>query len=390
MEISLLEILGTLFGLIRGFAALFAVLWAGATLIMAVVGRLIGLDHKTVKNLASNSWYSIILGGLGCTLGGPYPDLLGFSPMKSAGLLILAVGVNFLASKLIPGKPKPTPGKAGASTWAMARRRKIIAVSVLLGVGFFLMGALVLFTENKALMMRIGGAGILVVLLLVRLSFDLLDTLTRKLEKEARRAEQGAEAEEQVGQILEELGEGVFVLHDIESPYGNIDHLVITRKGQIFVLETKSHRGKVSVSENKLLLNGHPMEKDPIGQVLHNLFWLKDRLRETMGLEPRIKGLVVFSRAFVPEPLIVKGVQVINIRNLERTLRAEGPGNPEIWEARERIREVLSLSQRKFEPPSEESALELRSFKWAILLVLILLVLIVYGVLGVLIFRTYF
>lgn len=391
MDISLLELLGTLFGLIRGIAVLCAALWASAELITAVWGRLRGLDPKNrywrkVKNLSSNALYCLILGGLGCILGGSYPDLLGFSLTTSAGLFILAVIINFLAYMLIPKEPKPAPGEAGASTWAMARRRRLIAMVMLLGVGSFMIAASIFLVENKIL----AGGTLLIMLLLLRFGLDFLDALSRKMEKEARRAERGAVAEERVGQVLEELGEDVFVLHDIESPYGNIDHLAITREGKIFVIETKSHRGKVSASENKLLLNGHPMEKDPISQVLRNLFWLKSKLREAMELEPRINGLVVFSRAFVPEPLTVRGVQVVNIRDLERVLRVEGQGDPGIWEARERIREVLGLSQGKIEPPLEASTLSLQRFKMIILLALALLTLAVYSVLAWLIFKTYF
>lgn len=397
MNVSLMEVLGAVFGIIKGIVSIAASFWAGMALILTVFGRVAGTHFKDrywrkVNNALASALMLIIFGVIGCILGNSYVDLLGFSTATAAGILLLASAAVFLTFLLIPRKPKPAPGQAGVSTWGLARRRKLISLVTFLGGSLILIGILIFFGENAAL---IGGAGLLVLLILVRLGFNFLDTLYRQMDQEAHRAERGAEAEEQVGQVLEGVGEDIFVLHDVKSPYGNIDHLAITREGRIFLLETKSHRGRVSVSGNQLLLNGHPMEKDPISQVLRNLFWLKDQFHRLVGIEPQIEGMVVFSRAFVPEPLTVRGVRVLNIRSLEQALRAGGRGNPEIWEARERIREAFRYPVEL--PPQERAELQeerlifgLTGFQILVLLLLALLALGVYGLLGFILLKSYF
>ncbi|WP_322802169.1 nuclease-related domain-containing protein [Thermoflexus sp.] len=218
----------------------------------------------------------------------------------------------------------------------MRRKRTLMAVT--LGGSLLLIAAALLLGEGRA--PGIGRAGWLALALMIRLGSDLLDRIARRGERAVRRAERGAYAEEQVGRILEERGDGFLVIHDLESPYGNIDHLVITREGRIFLLETKSHPGRITADGERLLRNGRPIEKDPIQQVLRNIRWLKGQLRERIGREPWIEGVVVFSRAFVPADLVVRGVRVQNIRYLRQTLQMAGRGDPALWEARERIRQV--------------------------------------------------
>jgi hypothetical protein len=46
----------------------------------------------------------------------------------------------------------------------------------------------------------------------------------RKLKEEAR-AIRGAKAEEAIGELLANLSGDYYVLNDIVSPYGNIDHI---------------------------------------------------------------------------------------------------------------------------------------------------------------------
>jgi len=288
-------------------------------------------------------WWRWLSLGEGCRLRRwphrPQPAWLNLLGLPIGALIlrwILILGISLLTFGLIPRKPGA--GEAGASTRAMAMRRKRTLMAVTLGGSLLLIAAALLLGEGRA--PGIGRAGWLALALMIRLGSDLLDRIARRGERAVRRAERGAYAEEQVGRILEERGDGFLVIHDLESPYGNIDHLVITREGRIFLLETKSHPGRITADGERLLRNGRPIEKDPIQQVLRNIRWLKGQLRERIGREPWIEGVVVFSRAFVPADLVVRGVRVQNIRYLRQTLQMAGRGDPALWEARERIRQV--------------------------------------------------
>jgi hypothetical protein len=336
------DVLVMVFGLLQGLLMLAGTLFVLGALAVTLAGRMAGMDprHRRWGRVRGMLIQGLTLGSLGLLggiLGASVPDLLGLPIGALILLWILILGISLLAFGLIPRKLGA--GEAGASTRAMAMRRKRILMAVTLGGGLLLIAAALLLGESRAL--GIGGAGLLALALMIRLGSDLLDRIARRGERAVRRAERGAYAEEQVGRILEELGDGFFVIHDLESPYGNIDHLVITREGRMFLLETKSHPGRITADGDRLLRNGRPIEKDPIQQILRNILWLKGRLRELIGREPWIEGVVVFSRAFVPADLVVRGVRVQNIRYLRQTLQRPGRGDPALWEARERIRQAL-------------------------------------------------
>jgi multisubunit Na+/H+ antiporter MnhB subunit len=347
--VSLKEILADILGLLRGILSILGVLSVGMALLGALIYRLAGLDPRkrqwgNIREMTLLGLLAGVLGLIGQVLGASVKDLLGL-PLEVLLLLWgLTAIIGLFVLMLIPPRPAPAPTEAGASTRAMAEQRRKNLIKVLL-VGFAILLVLLSFLV-KSQALGIGGIGMFVLLLIIRMGAEFLDKIARRGERAVRRAEKGAYAEEQVGRVLERLGEDFFVIHDIESPYGNIDHLVITREGRIFLLETKSHRGKVTAAGDSILLNGHPMEKDPIEQVLRNVFWLKGRLREVVGREPWVEGIVVFSRALVPKDLIVRGVRVQNLRYLEPILRAKGQGDSYLWESRELIRQAL-----KAEPP---------------------------------------
>jgi len=219
------------------------------------------------------------------------------------------------------------------------KRYKSRVKFVLLMVGFALL-MLVLISRSKAL--GIGGFGVLGLFILVRLVMDYTEVRSRRMMKEERRAIRGARAEERIGSILDSLGEDYFVLHDITSPHGNIDHIVITRQGGIFLIETKAHGGRVSVANGQLLVNGHEPEKDFIAQVLKNLYWLRGIIQAVVNVEPWITPIVVFTNAFVECTTPIKGVRIINKKYLLDALQQPNTRmqNLVAWENREKIREA--------------------------------------------------
>ena len=140
----------------------------------------------------------------------------------------------------------------------------------------------------------IGGGGILVLLFPVLIARNIVDKLTDKKLKEFRLATRGAIAEEKVGLLLKSLGPDFAVLHDVVCNYGNIDHVVINKTGGIFMVEIKSHGGKITNEKGQLLLNGHAPEKDFIAQSLRNSYWLRNRLEPLIGTKPWITPILVF------------------------------------------------------------------------------------------------
>jgi hypothetical protein len=232
--------------------------------------------------------------------------------------------------------------QAGKSTREMAEKRR--KTGILIGViGIILIIIVGLLLQNsKALGM--GGMGLLVLLVLLRVLPDIFKDKVNKKSKEQQRAIRGAIGEEKIGDLLSELSEDYFVLHDIVSPYGNIDHIVISRNSGIFRVETKAHGGKVSMDGETLLVNGKLPEKDFIAQALRNAYWLRDEISRFAGSKPWITPILVFTNAYVSPTNPVKGVIILNKKYLLDLLQRESRSNAKIarvWEQREEISKHL-------------------------------------------------
>ena len=114
---------------------------------------------------------------------------------------------------------------AGHSTREMASKRyKTRVWFVLLMTGIVLVLLFLLFWSSA---LGLSGLGILGLLFLIKIVTEFVDVRSRRMVKKERRAVRGAKAEEKIGAILEALGEDYLVIHDVVSPYGNIDHVVI-------------------------------------------------------------------------------------------------------------------------------------------------------------------
>jgi hypothetical protein len=114
---------------------------------------------------------------------------------------------------------------------------------------------------------------------------------------------QGAEGEEVVGRILEELaGDGWNVIHDVSFGRGNIDHVVIG-PGGIFTVETKSHGGKIFLDH---------LDPKMVGQA-----YAEKKTLETIT-HMEVHSLLVFSRAYIVGrvPAWRRGVAILPARML--------------------------------------------------------------------------
>lgn len=232
---------------------------------------------------------------------------------------------------------------AGKSTRKMANQRRKSALWVAI-IGLMIVFIAALFVLN-AKTLGISGIGILALLVFMRIFGNFIEIqVDRKLRLE-KRAVRGARAEEKVGELLSELPvEEYYVLNDIESPCGNIDHIIIGKHCGIFLLETKAHGGKVETFGETLLVNGKLPEKDFVSQALRNAYWLRDKIHETIGSKPWVTPVIVFTNAFVPPTKPIKGVHIVNKKYLLPLLRRVNRPSTilmQIWERKEEIESKL-------------------------------------------------
>jgi hypothetical protein len=234
--------------------------------------------------------------------------------------------------------------RAGQSTRDMADKRYRSRVwFVLIAAGVVL---LIFVLVSKSTALGIGGFGVLGLLILARFVMDYVEARAKRMAKEERRAIRGAKAEEKIGVALDSLGENYLVIHDVTSPYGNVDHIVIGKENGVFLIETKAHGGRVSVVNGRLLVNGHEPEKDFIAQALKNTYWLRDRIRSAINVEVWITPILVFTNAFVERTAPIKRVVIINKKYLPNVLQRPNPKarNSLVWERRKEISEALQNS----------------------------------------------
>lgn len=233
--------------------------------------------------------------------------------------------------------------QAGRSTRKMAHRRRKKAMSGLL-LALIIVIAIGILLQNASAL-GLGGGAILILLILLGVVPDLADSYDRRQTKTERRAVRGAVAEERVEGILGELDDDDYlVLHDIVSPYGNIDHIVISRQGGIFLIETKAHGGRVTLTGSEILVNGHPPEKNFIAQTLKNTYWLRDQIGGIIGHKPWIKSVIVFTNAFVEPGKPIRGVSVINRKYLVNFIQRSSKPKHEneiLWMKRDEVESLL-------------------------------------------------
>lgn len=233
--------------------------------------------------------------------------------------------------------------QAGKSARKMAQTRRRTTLLMLIGLALVMLAGTLVLKNREAL--GLGAGAVLIFLIFLKTVPRIIDKPIEKRIKMARRADRGARGEEVVEGVLESLGEDYFIIHDALCPYGNIDHVVISKDKGVFLIETKAHGGKVLASDGILLINNKPPEKDFVAQTLRNTYWLKEKLGEVAGSSVWITPAIVFTNAFVTAHRPIKGIYILNkkyLPNLLQRVPKTKQGLSETWEKREDIGRIIS------------------------------------------------
>lgn len=237
---------------------------------------------------------------------------------------------------------KGQPGKkAGESTYRTAKKWRttllifgIVVEIVLLIIGTFLMLNKPTGHNSKLVLALFFGFIFVFICGMI-----LIDKLGDRWDKFRR----GAKAEELVGEILKNLPPDYVVLNDIQLGYGNIDHFVIGKNGSMYMIETKSHKGKVTVENEQIRINNKRTEKDFLKQCLRNAYDVRDEIASILGVNLTVTPVLVFTAAFVPYEAKIKNIIIMNKKTLLKFILSgkEQPNRAKIWEKRGIIQEFL-------------------------------------------------
>jgi Nuclease-related domain len=231
----------------------------------------------------------------------------------------------------------------GKSSRPRANRRYLIRVALVITTLCFL----VLIARN-GIQTRMTIGYISCVLALVGLEL-VIPMLSRLFARQAH-AVRGAKAEETIGAILNRLSEKHRVFHDVLTPFGKIDHLVFRDDGALFVIETKSHRGQVTIDRNELRRDGQPFETNFIKHILNIVSSVKKSVALNFGFTPTwVHAAIVFTDARVPSHCALFNVAVIQPGYLESWMADQSGANPaslHLWSRKDDLQRIIEQNSR--------------------------------------------
>ena len=157
------------------------------------------------------------------------------------------------------------------------------------------------------------AAATLLVASLVWILWSLLKGLRR-----VERFFKGARGEERVAGILQGLPDGYHVFNDFVARGKHVDHVVVGPCG-VFAVETKFWRGRVTVEEGEILLDGQLPDRSPVAQASREAALVRSALASagwTGGVTP---VLAFASDTFAARRANLRGTVVMNASELHES-----------------------------------------------------------------------
>jgi len=125
----------------------------------------------------------------------------------------------------------------------------------------------------------------------------------------------GARGEERVSSILKSLPETYHVFNDYVARGTHVDHVVVGPAG-IFAVETKYWRGRVTVEDGHILVDGHLPSRHPLKQVTREAALVKSALADAPWTGVVTPVLAFASDTFCAGPAEIHGAVVLNSSDL--------------------------------------------------------------------------
>lgn len=122
----------------------------------------------------------------------------------------------------------------------------------------------------------------------------------RRVWPQIRALKQGRDGEKVVGQFLERMREtGYQVFHDVVGAGFNVDHVLIGPAGA-FTIETKTYSkrpsadAKVTFDGERIVVDGHDPDRDPVVQAKAQARWLRELLVQSTGRRFAVRPVILF------------------------------------------------------------------------------------------------
>lgn len=139
----------------------------------------------------------------------------------------------------------------------------------------------------------------LLFILTLPFAWKYLSKKIKAIENERLSFRKGATGEAIVGFALDNFPDEFRVIHDLTTPYGNVDHVVIGPTGA-YIIDTKNWKGVVAADGNgELLLNGKPTQKPEIKNLTRRIMSIKEKIKVLSPTDPFVQGVVAFPSAYI-------------------------------------------------------------------------------------------
>lgn len=125
----------------------------------------------------------------------------------------------------------------------------------------------------------------------------------------------GARGEERVAGILQGLPDGFHVFNDFVACGRHVDHVVACPSG-VFAIETKFWRGKVTVEDGHILVDGQLPSRAPLAQVLKEAACVRAQLAKSGWTGPVTPVLAFASDTFDAKIAELQGAVILNSNHL--------------------------------------------------------------------------
>ena len=182
---------------------------------------------------------------------------------------------------------------------AVEKRRQITtAAMILIGASCALLGFCAGFSIRVD-KFSLASSSVMLVLIVavVWLGVRFSERKLAELEKQRVNMRKAAVGEAAVGVCLADFPDEFYVINDLTTPFGNLDHVVVGPTG-VFIIDTKSWRGVVAADgKGKLLWNGKPTQKREIGGFVGRLMGIKERVKTLSRCDLYFQGVFAFTSA---------------------------------------------------------------------------------------------
>lgn len=163
----------------------------------------------------------------------------------------------------------------------------------------------------------VGWSALMLVVSLLYIAWSLNKGL-----RHVERFFKGARGEEKVSGILKSLPDSYHIFNDFVAGRVHVDHVVAGPAG-VFAVETKYWRGKVTVEDDHILLDGQLPSRPPLAQVKKEAALVRAKLAAA-GWSGAVTPVLAFaSDTFEATIAEIQGVVIINSNHLRNSFGTE-------------------------------------------------------------------